>query len=123
MDLSLLHPHVGKHRLIDRLLSVPEVKKRYTELLKELAANCFTKELLLQQIGTIEHTTKGPLAKEAAAVAARKENGGGFGQMFGGMRAPEPRTFVARRTESVRAQLAGERTGYVPVSPLAAHCC
>ena len=118
MDLSLLHPHVGKHKLIDRLLAMPEVKARYTALLKELAASCFTKESLLAQIGTIEQATKGPLAKEAAAVAARKEYAGGIGRMFGGIRALDPRTFVTKRTESVRAQLAGERPGYIPVSPL-----
>jgi hypothetical protein len=38
--------------------------------------------------------------------------------MFGGMRAPDPRTFVIKRTESVQAQLAGKSSGYVPVSPM-----
>jgi spore coat protein H len=118
MNLSLMHPHVGKHKLIDRLLAMPDVKARYSELLKELAASCFSKEALLKQIETIEQATKGPLAKEAEAVASRKENAGGFGQMFGGMRAPDPRTFVIKRTESVQAQLAGKSSGYVPVSPM-----
>ena len=59
-------------------------------------------------------TPEARAAREAKAVAARKE-GGGFGPpggMFG--KPPDLRTFVAKRTESIEAQLDGKSKGYVP---------
>src|SRR5262249_11023755 len=86
-------------------------------------------------IDAIEKVSKDPLAKERQAAEARKEGGFGFGPpgdgppgggrpgggppgggppggLFGG--APDPRTFVAKRTESIAAQLSGKSKGYVP---------
>ena len=116
MDLSLLHPHVGEHRLIDRLLAMPEVKERYLGVIKELAVTSFSKHELLRGIDAIEQTTQAPIAQEAEAMAARNEGRGGFrlGRPGGGMGAPDPRTFVEKRTESVAAQLAGRSKGYTP---------
>lgn len=119
MDLSLMHPHVGEHKLIDRLLAIPAIREQYRSVLKELAGSAFTKERLLQQIDTIETTIQASLAAEAKAVAARGEARGGFGfDPAAGIagRAPLPRVFVQKRVESIRAQLAGERSGYVPTT-------
>jgi len=77
----------------------------------------FSKDSLLKGITAIEQTVKEPLAKEATAVKARKE-AGNFGAMGLGMRAPDPRTFAEKRTESVQEQLSGKRNGYVPASGL-----
>jgi spore coat protein CotH len=112
MDLSLAHPHVGEHKLIDRLLALPAIKERYQTILKDLAASAFSKERLLAEIETIETTTNEALAKEAKAVAARHESGDGFA--FIAAQAPLPRVFVEKRTQSIQAQLAGERQGYTP---------
>jgi spore coat protein CotH/Ca2+-binding EF-hand superfamily protein len=141
MDLSLTHPHVGDNKLIDRLLATKAVGERYQEVLKELAATCFTKERLLADIDAIEAATKEARAREARAVEARKEGQGGFG--FGppgggppgggppgggprggppgggpggpfGMRSPSLRDFVEKRVESVETQLAGKSKGFVP---------
>ena len=118
MDLSLTHPHAGANKLIDRLLAVPEVRAKYLALVKELAAGCFAKEQLLKDIDAVEQATKDVRADEAKAAEARKEGAGGFGfgppggGPFG--RAPDLRTFVAKRTESIAAQLAGTRPGKVP---------
>ena len=58
------------------------------------------------------------MAREAKAVAARKEaRGGGFGMGFGGGQFGQsmpPRKFIEKRTESVAAQLAGKSTGFEP---------
>jgi hypothetical protein len=116
MSLSLLHPHIGEHKLIDRLLGIPSVKEQYLNVIKELAAGVFSKAKLLQAIEAIERTTREPLAREVNATAARNERTGGF-LPGGGMSAPAPRTFVEKRTESVAAQLAGKSTGYVPALP------
>src|SRR5436853_7226131 len=64
MDLSLMHPHVEQHKLIDRLLAIKEVNARYHDLLKEMAEGCFSKEQLLKNIEGVEDATKQPYARE-----------------------------------------------------------
>jgi putative membrane-bound dehydrogenase-like protein len=115
MDLSLLHPYPGANKLPDRLLAIKEVSAKYRRLLKELAATHFTREQLLRDAQAIETATKEILAREAKAVAARKEGAGGFGPP--GVKLPQPpslKTFAEKRTVSVAAQLSGKRKGYVP---------
>ena len=118
MNLSLLHPHAGQHKLIDRLLAIPTVKEQYLKLLGELATGSFSKATLLEAVGAIEQATKDPLAREANAALARNERGAGSGVGLpgGGKHAPDPRTFVEKRTESVQAQLTGRSSGYIPVA-------
>ncbi len=114
IDLSLEHPHIGQNKLIDRLFALKDVKEKYTKTLKELSTTCFTKERLLKDLAAIEQATKEPLAREKAAMAARKEGTakGPFAGIVG--QGPPLATFVEKRTASVLAQLAGERKSYVP---------
>jgi spore coat protein CotH len=117
MDLSLMHPHSGENKLIDRLLAMKDVSERYQKILRELSATAFTRERLLKDLEAVEKVIEGPLAKEKEAVAARKEGGGGLG--FGppggmGGRSPELRAFIEKRMDSVAAQLEGKSKGYVP---------
>jgi spore coat protein H len=117
MDLSLMHPHAGQHRLIERLLSCPAIRERYKTILKELASGAFAKERLLQNIEIIERTTRTSLEKEAIAINARRETTSGFGigpAAAIAARAPLPRLFVEKRTASIQAQLFGTRQGYIP---------
>jgi spore coat protein CotH len=117
MDLNLTRPYAG-NRLVDRLLAIDGMSEKYRKVVEELARTVFTKERLLKDVEAIEKTTKDLIAKEAKAVAARKEGAGGlgFGPPGGGMfgRSPDLRTFVDKRTASVEAQLAGKSQGYVP---------
>jgi spore coat protein H len=117
VNLSIMHPHRGQNKLIDRLLAMKEVNAKYRKLLADLTDTCFTKGRLLKDIEAIEKVTKEPLARETAAVKKRKEAQGGFGfgppgGVFGA--SMPPRKFIAQRTESVAAQLAGKSKGYVP---------
>jgi putative membrane-bound dehydrogenase-like protein len=115
MDLSLTHPYPGTNKLVERLLAMPEVSRKYHDLLKELSEKAFTKDRLLTEIDAIENVTKEPLANEKKAADARKEAPAGFGPPGGA--APQPpdlRTFAQKRTASVAAQLAGKIKGYIP---------
>jgi len=119
VTLSIHHPHAGQNKLIDRLFAIKEHKARYLAIIKDLAATSFTKKKLLERLDEIEKALKEPMAKEAKAVAARKEaRGGGFGMGFGGGgqfgQSMPPRKFIEKRTESVAAQLAGKAKGFEP---------
>lgn len=119
VQLSIHHPHAGQNKLIDRLFAIKEHKDRYLAHLKGMAETSFSKEKLLGSLGPMEKALKEPVAKEAKAVAARKEGGGakGFGMGFGGGQFGQsmpPRRFIEKRTESVAAQLAGKAKGFEP---------
>lgn len=118
VELSIQHPHAGQNKLIDRLFAIPEHKERYLAIIKELAATSFSKKRLKENLAEIEEALQEPLAKEAKAVAARKEGrgGGGFGGFGGGQfgQSMPPRRFIELRTQSVEAQLAGNAKGFEP---------
>ncbi len=115
MDLSLTHPYPGDNKLVERLLAMPEVSRKYQQLLKDLSEKVFTKDRLLGDIEAIENVTKEPLANEKKAANARKEAPAGFGPTGGAIpQPPDLRTFAQKRTASVAAQLAGKSKGYIP---------
>ncbi|HEX4588919.1 MAG TPA: CotH kinase family protein, partial [Gemmataceae bacterium] len=112
MNLSLVHPYAGTHRLTERLLAVPGVGEQYQKLVRELAATCFDKARLLQRLEAAEAATKELVERDAKAAAARKDGGSAFGPMFG--KPPALKEFIEKRTASVAAQVAGTSKGYVP---------
>jgi putative membrane-bound dehydrogenase-like protein len=115
MDLSLTHPYPGENKLVERLLAIKDVSAKYQKLLQELSEKVFAREQWEKDIEAVEKLTKEPLAKEKKAAEARKEGPAGFGPPGGA--APQPpdlKTFAAKRTASVAAQLAGKSKGYVP---------
>lgn len=120
VTLSIHHPHAGENKLIDRLFAIPEHKERYLEIIGNLCATSFSREGWLARLDQLEKSLKGPLAREAKAVAARREGrgrSGQFGTGFGGGQYGQslpPRKFISLRTESVAAQLAGESRGFEP---------
>lgn len=112
MDLNLSKPY-AQSRLADRLMANKEIAAKYQQVLKEVVPVCFAKDKVLKEIEAIEKTVKPLIEKEQKAVSARKEPAGGG---FGGFGAPPPdlRKFVEKRSESIAAQLAGERKGFTP---------
>ena len=119
VELSIHHPHAGDDILIDRLFAHPETKERYLGIVRELCSTTFAKEKLNARLDEIEEQLKEPMAREAAVDKARSAdrpgNGPGFG--FGGGQFGQSlssRQFIAIRTESVAAQLAGTKEGFVP---------
>ena len=114
LDLSLLHPHSGQNRLIERTLAIPEYKERYLAIIRQLVATSFSKEALLKTITGLEVVTRDALARETRAMQIRGESPGtiGFGGMIG--RGVSPRTFVEQRLASVQRQLEGKSDGTIP---------
>ncbi|MFQ3649649.1 MAG: CotH kinase family protein, partial [Gemmataceae bacterium] len=125
VELSLHKPWVGKNRLLERLFAVPRFKKRYLELVTELTKQSFTQAALGKQLDQAEATIKDALARDKKAQAAGREakpgafasgafapGGPAMAGTFGA--ALPPRSFIRRRVESVREQLAGKRKGYEP---------
>jgi spore coat protein CotH len=117
VGLSIFLPHIGRNKLIDRLLGVPEIRQHYRKVLEELTATCFTKEKLLENLEAVERATKESLAREKEAGEARRERVGRsrVGPKGGGISGPSfsLRTFLEERTASVAAQLAGTGNGFV----------
>lgn len=121
VELSLAHPHAGQDKLLDRLFAVPRYKERYLAIVRDMSESKFTKPKLTERLDQIEQALREPLAREAKAVAARKEGtgggGGGFGMGFGGGQFGQsmpPRKFIEKRTASIAAQLAGTAKGFEP---------
>ncbi|MSR57098.1 MAG: hypothetical protein EXS05_05440 [Planctomycetaceae bacterium] len=118
MDLSIEHPHQGDNKLIDRLLTMPEVKQAYRERLRQLAEEVFSGDQLANQIAAVEAVMKDPIAREKKAADDRREGGvPGFGPLGPGGPPTSARTFVETRAESVMTQLAGKSKGFVPTMP------
>lgn len=113
MDLSLVQPYPGKHRLTDRILAIPEHRENYQRLLSDLSKTAFEKDRLLKLFNDLDSSVKDVRDREIQAAAARKEPTGGNG-MFG--KPPELPEFIQKRTESVAAQIAGTSKGHVPTS-------
>jgi hypothetical protein len=117
VELSVMRPHAGPNKLIDRLLAVKDVKAKYRKVLEELTAGPFTADRLLKEVDAVEAALKGPREKERKAAAGRKEPAAGAGGPFGGAvfgASLPPRAFFERRPKAVAAQLAGESKGFIP---------
>lgn len=113
-DLSIEHPHLSPNKLIDRLLAMPKVRDAYREQVRRLATEVLGSENFENNLASIEELVKRTEDRENTAAKNRKEGGGGFGMMGGMFRGLPLRTFIETRMVSVSAQLAGEKSGYVP---------
>jgi spore coat protein H len=109
LDLSLVKPYQAS-KLPDRLMAVPGMGERYQKIAKEVAAAGFDKEKLLKDIKALQAATKDLTAREAKAMAARRETAAP--PFFGPP--PELPVFVEKRSASLIAQLDGKTKGYVP---------
>lgn len=116
MNLSLVHPYSGNHKLTERILAIPEISEQYQRLLKELASTAFAKDRLLKLVNTHAAIVKEPIARDGLAAAKRKEFGVGFGPAAFLGKPPALPTFIDKRTASVEAQIAGKSKGHIPVN-------
>ena len=120
-ELSISHPHVGENKLLDRLLAWDEFNRVYRNHLRQLTGSCFgeqgqtTRDLPIVQAALKDLIARD--AKQAAAAQAARGPGGfgpgpGAGGMFGS--AVPLDVFLAKRRESILAQLAGMSKGRSP---------
>lgn len=111
MELSLTHPWMGQNRLIERMLAVDSFKQQYLALVREIAASHFTAPKLHAQIDALSAVIKPVLDEEKKAGIQTPQP-----PMARQNSAEEPgalKALVARRIESVAAQLAGKSQGQV----------
>jgi spore coat protein CotH len=115
MDLSIRQPNTNRNRLIERLLADEKVFAVYKGHLRALLDKGFTEEVVQKDLAAINAAVDPIKKKEKEAVAARGEDRGRGGPGFGGPfnRAPDLAKFVAKREESIKGQLDGERKGKV----------
>lgn len=115
MDLSIVHPYSGSHKLTERLLAIPAMNEKYQSLLRELAGGVFSKENLLNEVSVLNDATRELIARDTQAATARKETAGpSFGPPMVNMKPPSLVTFVEKRTASIEAQLQGRSKGHIP---------
>jgi len=119
---SVERPWVGGHRLLERMLAVPEFHARYRAVLGSLLDSVFVPERLFRRVEEMAAQLRPVLAEESSRRAARFEEAvtvsegdewaaePGFGR-----RGPAHplKWFIAERAASVRAQLAGTEEGVI----------
>ncbi len=124
LHLSLTHPHTGEMKLIDRLLAIPAYNKAYHELVRAFLADYFNPDRLLPRIDALEAVLRQADAMADAAWAARF-NKGPTTQPAKVPPRPRPtltgwqggpaiplKEYVIRRFANLKAQLAGETSGF-----------
>jgi hypothetical protein len=120
-----MKPFGGRHRLVERVLAVPEYAAAYKEHCRKLM-KAMT-ERFAEEVPQVERAIAEAKRREAVAVAARKEGAGGAGPGGrpgfggppgpggpGGMSRTDLRQFLADRAKSVEDQLASRSSGVSP---------
>ena len=124
-NLSIMHPHSGSSKLIEKILEIDEYKQKYRGYLQQIVKGAMNPEKLQAQISALEKVTAEAIASEPedarnmgfrgrpmpAGNAGNEppRRGGGMG-----MNAPSLKDFVVKRAENIELQLAGKKEGYIP---------
>ena len=103
-DWSIAKPYTGNNKLTERVLAIGTYKDAYRSHLKGLTEKAFNAKIMGEKIEKLELIVKDAIAKEPAS------KGSGFGPP-GGMGKQSLRDFIAKRTDSVVAQLDGKSQG------------
>ena len=101
-QLSLLHPHAGQNKLIERVLATPRFKRRYFAIIAELSNGAFAVPTMNARIDALASLTGPLIAEEKKAnitvgppggggMGGRPGGGFGGGPSFGGPRDGQPR--------------------------------
>jgi spore coat protein H len=120
-EASIMHPWLGNHRLLERIMVVPEFERRYRSTLDELLRDVFVPAKLHRRVDELAALLRPLIAEESARKLARfeqavtrtrLESAEDDGRGFGRNRPPHPlKWFITERARSVRAQLDGTSEG------------
>ena len=120
---SIRRPWMGRHRLLERIMAVPEFERRYLQSLETLLATVFIPERLHRRVDELAALLRPVVAEESPRKFARFEQAvsmtslaepGAEGREFGRNRRPHPlKWFITERARSVREQLAGTSEGVI----------
>jgi len=106
MDLSIRRPFVPPNRLIERLLAIAQFRQSYERQLERIATDVFAADKLRRQMAAMERLLRsGDPGAGAHAAATRPMEPPGMHEL---------QSFITPRLESIEAQLAGKRGGFVP---------
>ena len=121
VQLSLLHPHTGAAKIVDRLLAIPPYKEQYLAIVRQCLARNFNPETLLPRIDALQRVLVRADQAADTAWAARwigKTNAPARPTPkltgWGGKPAIPLKDFVTQRCDAIRAQLSGEAEGFIP---------
>ncbi|MSU79509.1 MAG: hypothetical protein EXS16_15635 [Gemmataceae bacterium] len=106
IDWSIAKPYTGNNKLTERVLAIGIYKDAYRGYLKTLTEKAFNAKIMMDKIEKLEAVVKDAIAKEPPSPS----KGFGFGPP-GGMGKQDLRNFIAKRTDSVIAQLDGKSQG------------
>ncbi len=130
LHLSLVRPHTGEAKIIDRILAIAQYREAYFKHVRVFLSDYFQSTTLFARIDALQTVlaaaetaadaawqarfakpTTNPTTRPAVNIPPRPKP-----QPMGwnGQPAIPLKTFITRRTESVNAQLAGETDGFTP---------
>jgi len=119
---SIWHPWVGRHRLLERVMSVEAFRKLYRAQLEDLLAKFFIPDRLHQRIDAVAAVVRGPIAAESefrlgkfeqAVNDKPRERTTGRNEQGANRPAHQLKRFIEARVKSVRDQLDGESDGVI----------
>jgi spore coat protein H len=118
---SIWHPWMGRHRLLERIMVVPDFEARYRRALEDMLANAFAPGHLLARVDELAAHLRPVVAEDsprkfarfgAAVTETHHDKSGRDSSDFGRSRPPFPlKWFIMERARSVRAQLDGTEEG------------
>lgn len=106
IDWNIAKPYMGKNRLTERVLAMKEHDEAYRRHLKTLAEGAFSPKAMRTQIDIVQAAIKDAVAKEPAM-----KGGGPFAMAFPGTKKMDLAEYIAKRGDSVLAQLEGKKQG------------
>ncbi|MFI5378193.1 MAG: CotH kinase family protein [Tepidisphaerales bacterium] len=113
MDLSIARPLPGSERLLDKTLATREFRDAYRTHLDTFTATFLAPENTRRQVAAMQRVVDEARRLSGASPHARPPLTAPSGRRLW-PQPPDPATFLAGRTASIRAQLAGLDGGFVP---------
>ena len=118
---SIWHPWVGRHRLLERVMSVESFRGLYRAHLEDFLQRLFVPERLHRRVDEVAAIIRPAVAAESAfrldkfdqAVGRKPVRPGPESAMGADRTAHDVKAFITRRAASVRAQLDGKSDGVI----------